>query len=267
MSDAPTVEHSRMHERTQRIRWREWGPYVSDRQWGTVREDYSATGEAWDYFPFDISGKRVYRWGEDGIFGISDRNGHLCFALTMWNGNDDRLKERLFGLSGPQGNHGEDVKEYYYYLDNVPSHAYMRALYKYPHAAFPYQQLLDENRKRSRHDPEYELIDTGIFDGDAYFDVEVEYAKAAPDDLLVRVNATNRGTAAHTLVLAPTLWFRNEWCWREGIERPSIEQRHHRHGVHTALAHHANLGDFWFYARDAQTLLFTENETNFEALY
>jgi hypothetical protein len=267
MIDTPTVEHGRLRDSATRGPWREWGPYVSDRQWGTVREDYSATGEAWDYFPFDMASKRVYRWGEDGIFGISDINQHLCFALSMWNGNDDRIKERFFGLSGPQGNHGEDVKEYYYYLDNVPSHAYMRALYKYPHAAFPYQQLLDENRRRSREESEYELIDTGIFDDDAYFDVEIEYAKAAPDDILVRVHATNRGKVPHALRLLPTLWFRNEWTWREGIERPSIEFRDRVNGVHVALAHHANLGDFHLYAKDASALLFTENETNFRALW
>ncbi|HTU69189.1 MAG TPA: hypothetical protein VMF11_02620 [Candidatus Baltobacteraceae bacterium] len=267
MIEPPTAEHARMFEHSSRHNWRQWGPYVSDRQWGTVREDYSATGEAWDYFPFDIAGQRVYRWGEDGIFGISDLHQHLCFALAMWNGNDDRLKERLFGLSGTQGNHGEDVKEYYYYLDNLPSHAYMRALYKYPHAAFPYRDLIDENGRRSRAQPEYELIDTGIFDANAYFDVEIEYAKSDFDDILIRVRATNRGSAEHTLHLLPTLWFRNEWSWREGIERSSIELRHHVHGIHACVAHQANLGDYWFYAKEAAELLFTENETNFEHLY
>jgi hypothetical protein len=265
--EPPTVEHGRMNESAERRNWRIWGPYVSDRQWGTVREDYSATGEAWDYFPFDVAHKRVYRWGEDGIFGISDVNQHLCFALSMWNGNDDRIKERLFGLSGSQGNHGEDVKEYYYYLDNLPSHAYMRALYKYPHAAFPYQALIDENRRRGRSQSEYELIDTGIFDANAYFDVEIEYAKAAHDDILIRVHATNRGAEAHSLHLLPTLFFRNEWSWREGIERSSIELRHNVRGIHALVAHQANLGDYWFYAKDATAMLFTENETNFESLY
>jgi hypothetical protein len=267
MSDAQTVEHGRMKERAQRIPWRDWGPYVSDRQWGTVREDYSATGEAWTYFPFDIAGKRVYRWGEDGIFGISDRGQHLCFSLAMWNGKDDRLKERLFGLTGPQGNHGEDVKEYYYYLDNLPSHAYMRALYKYPHAAFPYQQLIDVNAQRTRHDPEFELIDTGIFDRDEYCDVEIEYAKSTPHDMLMRVHATNRGPAACDLTLLPTLWFRNEWSWREGIERGTIERWQHRGNVIAAAAHHSNLGTYYLYANGAQGLLFTENETNFASLY
>ena len=267
MIEPATLEQGRMSTHEDRLRWREWGPYVSDRQWGTVREDYSATGEAWDYFPFDIAHRRVYRWGEDGIFGISDVDQHLCFALAMWNGNDDRIKERLFGLSGTQGNHGEDVKEYYYYLDNVPSHAYMRALYKYPHAAFPYQDLLETNRRRGRAQPEYELIDTGIFDHNAYFDVEIEYAKSEPDDILIRIRATNRGEATHTLHLLPTLWFRNEWSWRNGIERSSLELRHHVRNIRACAAHHANLGDYWFYVRDADELLFTENETNFEALY
>ena len=267
MIEPPTAEQGRMATHEDRVQWRKWGPYVSDRQWGTVREDYSATGEAWDYFPFDIAHQRVYRWGEDGIFGISDVNQHLCFALAMWNENDDRLKERLFGLSGTQGNHGEDVKEYYFYLDNLPSHAYMRALYKYPHAAFPYQDLIETNRRRSRQESEYELIDTGIFDRNAYFDVEVEYAKGGADDMLIRVHATNRGDQSHVLHLLPTLWFRNEWSWRSGIERSSIELRHHVRGIHACVAHQGNLGDYWFYAKDADALLFTENETNFEALY
>jgi hypothetical protein len=267
MSDEMTTEHRRLRESDERFAWRAWGPYVSDRQWGTVREDYSATGEAWDSFPFDMASKRVYRWGEDGIFGISDRQQHLCFALALWNGNDDRLKERFFGLSGPQGNHGEDVKEYYYYLDNVPSHAYMRALYKYPQAAFPYQQLLDENRRRTRAQPEYELIDTGIFDDDAYFDVEIEYAKATPNDLLIRIHATNRGAQERELTLLPTLWYRNEWSWREGLEHAEIAQHDAPPGTLAAMTHHSALGTYWFYARDAHELLFTENETNFEALY
>jgi hypothetical protein len=267
MIQPPTAEHARMHDPKSRAQWRLWGPYLSDRQWGTVREDYSATGEAWDYFPFDISGQRVYRWGEDGIFGISDRNQHLCFALAFWNENDDRLKERLFGLSGPQGNHGEDVKEYYYYIDNVPSHAYMRALYKYPHRAFPYNDLIAENRRRTRLDPEYELIDTGIFDRNAYFDIAVEYAKGSPTDVLVRITATNRGEEPHTLHVLPTLWFRNEWSWREGIERPTIECRHHVAGIHALDAHSPDLGDYALYTNGATELLFTENETNFERLY
>ncbi len=201
-------ERMRLRE-TERSDWRRWGPYVSDRQWGTVREDYSATGEAWEYLPFDAAQRRAYRSGEDGIFGISDDHQYLCFALALWNGNDDRLKERLFGLTGNQGNHGEDVKEYYFHIDNVPSHAYMHALYKYPQAAFPYDRLLDENRRRTRLDPEYELIDTGVFDQDRYFDVEVRYAKASPNDTCIEIRATNRASEARELHLLPTLWFRN----------------------------------------------------------
>lgn len=267
MIECPTAEHARMHEHDERVRWRLWGPYVSNRQWGTVREDYSATGEAWTYFPFDISGKRVYRWGEDGIFGISDARQYLCFALAFWNGNDDRLKERFFGVDNAQGNHGEDVKEYYYYLDNLPSHAYMRALYKYPHAAFPYEWLVNENRRRTRNDPEFELIDTGIFDDDAYFDIQIEYAKAGPEDILARVRAANRGKKAHELHLLPTLWFRNIWGWRSTTERPCVEFREHVDDVHVAVAQSTKLGDYWFCAKGAGELLFTENETNFETLY
>ena len=247
--------------------WRRWGPYISARQWGTVREDYSATGEAWEYLPFDHSGKRAYRWGEDGIFGISDTLQRLCFAPAFWNGNDDRLKERFFGLTGNQGNHGEDVKEYYFFLDNTPRHDYMRALYKYPHAAFPYAQILNENAKRTRHDPEYELLDTGVFDDDRYFDIEVEYAKGHADDLLVRITATNRGSHPHDLHVLPTLWFRNEWAWRPGIARPAIELEEHSGGTAIIRADHAALGSYRLYARNAGTVLFTENETNFAALF
>ncbi len=265
MNDGQNPERDRLTDKT--APWWRWGPYVSDRQWGTVREDYSATGEAWEYFPFDMASKRAYRWGEDGIFGISSVSQHLCFGLAMWNGADDRLKERFFGLTGNQGNHGEDVKEYYFFLDNVPSHCYMRALYKYPHAAFPYQQLLDENRRRGRLDPEYELIDTGIFDRDRYFDVEVEYAKATPSDILIRITATNRSSDPHDLHLLPTLWCRNEWSWREGVERPLIAQ-HDITGEYAHLtANEENIGEYHFYAQSPAQMLFTENETNFEALY
>src|SRR5262249_9093989 len=193
--------------------WRLWGPYLSERQWGTVREDYSAYGEAWDSFPHDHARSRAYRWGEDGIFGVSDEHQRLCFALALWNGADPILKERLFGLTGSEGNHGEDVKELYYYLDNTPTHAWMRGLYKYPQRAYPYADLVETNRARGRNQPEYELLDTGVFAEDRYFDVVVEYAKAAPDDLLVRIAATNRGPEAATLHLLPTLWFRNTWDW------------------------------------------------------
>lgn len=266
MSDGPTTEHDRLRG-VASAEWRKWGPYVSDRQWGTVREDYSATGEAWDYFPFDMAAKRVYRWGEDGIFGISDQNQHLCFAVSMWNGNDDRIKERFFGLGGNQGNHGEDVKEYYYYLDNVPSHAYMSALYKYPQKAFPYQQLIDENRRRSRKDPEYELIDTGVFNEERYFDIHVEYAKASACDLLVRITATNRGPEAHALHLLPTLWYRNEWTWRAGIDPSTVVAAEPANGDPHVIAHQNNLGNYHFYAHEPTQLLYTENETNYQALW
>ncbi len=265
MSDSENPERARLREK--RAPWWRWGPYVSDRQWGTVREDYSATGEAWEYFPFDVASKRVYRWGEDGIFGISDNQQHLCFALAMWNGNDDRLKERFFGLTGNQGNHGEDVKEYYWYLDNLPSHAYMKALYKYPHRAFPYKQLLDENARRTRLDPEYELVDTGIFDENRYFDVQIEYAKADTNDILVRITVTNRGGEPHDLQLLPTLWYRNEWSWREGIPIPAITGQPKHSGYEWAIASEQHLGDMHFYAEAPARMLYTENETNFQALW
>ena len=191
--------------------WRRFGPYLSERQWGTVREDYSQGGTAWEYFPHDHARSRAYRWGEDGIAGISDVRQHLCFALALWNGQDPIVKERLFGLTGNEGNHGEDVKEYYFYTDNIPTHAYMKMLYKYPHRAFPYAHLVEENRRRNRDESEYELIDTGIFDNDEYFDVNVEYAKSEPEDIFVRIGVTNRATTAHALHVLPTLWFRNDW--------------------------------------------------------
>ena len=245
--------------------WTHWGPYLSDRQWGTVREDYSATGDAWEYFPFEHARSRAYRWGEDGIFGISDDKQRLCFAPAFWNGNDPIIKERFFGLSGPQGNHGEDVKELYYHLDNVPSHAYMKALYKYPHAAFPYADLVAENARRGRDEPEYELIDTKIFDDDAYFDITVEYAKYAPNDTAVKITAINRGAAAATLHVIPQLWFRNTWSW-------SPDQPHGRIALKTGAANafeatHPELGTYaLYYAGDARALV-VENETNARELF
>jgi hypothetical protein len=200
--------------------WKRWGPYLSERAWGTVREDYSPDGDAWTYFPHDHARSRAYRWGEDGLGGISDRDQRLCFALALWNGRDPILKERLYGLTGPQGNHGEDVKEYYHYLDSTPTHSYMRFLYRYPQAPFPYERLEAENRRRGYDDPEYELIDTGVFDLDRYFDVTMEYAKASPEDVLVLVSATNRGPDAARLELLPTLWFRNTWAWGRDDRRP-----------------------------------------------
>jgi hypothetical protein len=245
--------------------WTHWGPYLSDRQWGTVREDYSATGEAWTYFPFEHARSRAYRWGEDGIFGISDDRQRLCFAPAFWNGNDPILKERLFGLSGPQGNHGEDVKECYYHLDNVPSHAYMKALYKYPHAAFPYADLVAENARRGKLDPEYELVDTKVFDDDAYFDIVVEYAKRAPTDTLVRITATNRGAKPATLHVVPHLWFRNTWSWSPDQPRGTIAPV--PNASRTFAATHPELGRYvLYYAGDAEALA-CENETNFDALY
>jgi hypothetical protein len=247
--------------------WRRFGPYLSERQWGTVREDYSRDGTAWEYFPHDHARSRAYRWGEDGIAGISDIHQHLCFALALWNGNDPILKERLFGLTGNEGNHGEDVKEYYFYLDNVPSHAYMKMLYKYPHQAYPYVQLVEENRRRKRNDPEYELLDTGIFDRDEYFDVFVEYAKRDPEDIFIRISATNRAATPHALHLLPTLWFRNDWSWKPGVEHPELKLNQ-RFGWGSAIdVRHPKIGAFNFYTHDEDEMLFTENETNNERLF
>src|SRR5436309_7488484 len=218
-------EQQRLVESEQRsAHWRRWGPYLSERQWGTVREADSPGGTAWDYFPHDHARSRAYRWGEDGIGGISDNHQRLCFAIALWNGHDPILKERMFGLTGPQGNHGEDVKEVYFYLDSTPTHSYMRMLYKYPQAAFPYQRLIDENRRRSRKDPEYELLDTGIFDDNRYFDVFVEYAKSAPEDILIRIRAVNRGPEPAMLYLLPTIWFRNTWSWSIDERSPFLRQ-------------------------------------------
>src|SRR6202051_4557316 len=244
--------------------WALWGPYLSDRQWGTVREDYSRDGNAWDYFPFEQARSRAYRWGEDGILGISDRHQHLCFAPAFWNGADPILKERFFGLGGHQGNHGEDVKEQYYHLDNVPSHAYMRALYKYPQRIFPYRQVIDVNASRTRLDPEYELLDTGIFEDDAYFDVVVEYAKRTPTDILIRITALNRGPNTAPLHLVPQLWFRNEWSWTPDVERPSLGAGHEPSAI---LARHLGLGAYRLYYDGAAELLFTDNDTNAEAVF
>src|SRR5690242_14343492 len=205
-------ERERLEADAKRLaNWKRWGPYLSERQWATVREDYSADGNVWDYFPHDQARSRAYRWGEDGLLGITDRECRLCFALALWNGKDPILKERLFGLTGPQGNHGEDVKECYFYLDSTPTHSYMKALYKYPQSEFPYARLIQENAKRSRRDPEFELPDTGVFDSNRYFDVMVEYAKVAPDDILIQVTLTNRGPDLAQLYLLPTLWYRNTW--------------------------------------------------------
>ena len=247
--------------------WRRFGPYLSERQWGTVREDYSPGGTAWEYLPHDHARSRAYRWGEDGIAGISDIHQHLCFALALWNGEDPIIKERLFGLTGNEGNHGEDVKEYYFYLDNLPTHAYMKMLYKYPHRAFPYADLVRENRRRSRDEPEYELLDTGIFDADEYFDVVVEYAKNDPEDICARVSVTNRAATPHDLHVLPTLWFRNDWSWKPGVERPEVKLIE-KTGWGSALdVRHPKLGRFTYYTFGEDELLFTENETNNERLF
>ena len=241
--------------------WRRWGPYLSERQWGTVREDYSATGEAWTYFPHDHARSRAYRWGEDGILGISDNHQRLCFALALWNERDPILKERVFGLAGGEGNHGEDVKEYYFYLDSTPTHSYLRGLYKYPQAAFPYGRLLDENRRAGLHAPEYELLDTGIFDEDRYFDVFVEYAKAGTDDLCIRITAINRGPDPAPLHLLPTLWFRNTWDFGLPGGRPALrEVAGGEPGTAVIHATHDTLGEMRLVGEGAA--LFTDNETN-----
>jgi hypothetical protein len=252
--------------RVKAAHWRRWGPYLSDRQWGTVREDYSEGGNAWDYFPHDHARSRAYRWGEDGLFGISDNHQRLCFALALWNGNDPILKERLFGLTGNEGNHGEDVKECYYYLDNLPSHAYMHALYKYPQRAFPYAQLVVENRRRGRDVGEYELLDTGVFAGDAYFDVFTSYAKASPEDVLVEYRIVNRAAVPATLHVLPTVWFRNTWSWSSaGAPKPALCDRS-TPALTIIEATHPTLGTRRLYAQPTQ-LLFTENDTNFERVY
>jgi hypothetical protein len=257
-----TAEERRLREARAGTPWRRWGPYLSERQWGTVREDYSEGGDAWNYFTHDQARSRAYRWGEDGLAGVSDDKQRLCFALALWNGADPILKERLFGLTNSEGNHGEDVKEYYFYLDNLPSHAYMRWLYKYPQAAFPYLDLVTRNRERGRQDLEYELLDTGVFAGNRYFDVEVEYAKAAPEDLLVRVTVHNRGPKAAPLHVLPTLWFRNTWSWPPHTERPRLWSE-----GGAVRCHHPDLGGRVLHVEGEPELLFCDNETNAQRLW
>jgi len=265
------AEHARLQEDAARkANWKRWGPYLSERQWGTVREDYSANGDCWNYLPHDHARSRAYRWGEDGLLGITDRECRLCFALAMWNGRDPILKERLFGLTGPEGNHGEDVKEQYFYLDSTPTHSYVKGLYKYPQTLFPYQQLVEENRRRTRLEPEYEILDTGVFDQDKYFDVFVEYAKNAPDDILIRITVNNRGPEPATIHLLPTLWARNSWIWgclHEGCEiKPHIAKS----GPASVDVDHESLGKFRLVAEPRgiePEMLFTENETNVQRLF
>jgi Mannosylglycerate hydrolase MGH1-like glycoside hydrolase domain len=246
--------------------WKKWGPYLSERQWGTVREDYSPTGDAWNYFSHDQARSRAYRWGEDGLAGISDDRQRLCFALALWNGADPIIKERLFGLTNSEGNHGEDVKEYYFYLDSTPTHSYMKYLYKYPQQAYPYDDLVRVNRHRNRHEMEYELLDTGVFDGNRYFDVFVEYAKAAPEDILIRLSAVNRGPAAAALHLLPTLWFRNTWSWTRDSPRPSLRAANGPAGATAAVAADPQGREYTFSCEGNVPLLFTENETNVERI-
>jgi hypothetical protein len=258
------AEQRRLTEaREAQVNWRRWGPYLSERQWGTVREDYSESGDAWNYLSHDHSRSRAYRWGEDGLAGISDDKQQLCFAVALWNGKDPILKERLFGLTNSEGNHGEDVKEYYFYLDSTPTHSYMKYLYKYPQAAYPYDDLVKTNRNRGRQGLEYELLDTGVFNQDRYFDVFVEYAKASPEDILIQITVTNRGPEPATLHVLPTIWFRNTWSWGGDVPRPVLKQIE---GNGPIAVSHAELGERFFYAEGAQTLLFTENETNTERL-
>jgi hypothetical protein len=268
-----TAEHVRLNEARQlKAPWKKWGPYLSERQWGTVREDYSENGDAWNFFTHDHSRSRAYRWGEDGIAGISDDEQRLCFSLALWNGKDPILKERLFGLTNSEGNHGEDVKEYYFYLDSTPTHSYMKYLYKYPQAAYPYADLAETNRRRTRNDMEYELLDTGVFDDDRYFDVFVEYAKAAAEDILVRITAVNRGPDAAELHLLPTLWFRNDWSkWiadsNRSLEKPTLKQIAGSAGTRAVAAAHPVLGEFVLSCEGEVPLLFAENETNHERLF
>jgi hypothetical protein len=262
-----TAEEARLDEaREKAVPWRQWGPYLSERQWGTVREDYSSDGNAWDYFSHDQARSRAYHWGEDGIAGLSDDHQRLCFALALWNGKDPILKERMFGLTNREGNHGEDVKEYYYYLDSTPTHSYMKYLYKYPQNAYPYSDLVETNRRRGRTESEYELIDTGIFNEDRYFDVFAEYAKASPIDILIEISIANRGPDSAELHVLPTLWFRNTWNWWPDQPKPSLRRGPGQNTV-AVEATHAALGHFVLHCAADPSLLFTENDTNNERLF
>ncbi len=262
------AEEKRLEEgRSRKAHWKRWGPYVSDRAWGTVREDYSATGEAWEYFPHDHARSRAYRWNEDGLAAICDRHQFVCFGLALWNEADPILKERLFGLTGNEGNHGEDVKEYYFHLDSTPTHSYMKFLYKYPQRAYPYGQLLEENRRRSKQDPEFELLDTGVFAENRYFDVVVEYAKAASEDILIRITAHNRGPEPARVHLLPTIWFRNTWSWNQGRTKPVVKKVDAPGKITTLALEHPETSRLWLHCEGAVETLFTENETNTQRLY
>ncbi len=263
-----TAEHDRLAEARQAIRpWKKWGPYLSERQWGTVREDYSEGGNAWDYFSHDQARSRAYRWGEDGLAGISDDRQRLCFALALWNGRDPILKERLFGLTNSEGNHGEDVKEYYFYLDSTPTHSYMKYLYKYPQADYPYENLVQTSCRRNRQEFEYELLDTGVFDQDRYFDVFVEYAKEAPEEILVEITVHNRGPEAAELTVLPSLWFRNQWSWQGDAARAQLQQLASIPACSIVKATHPDLGERYLYCEGGPHLLFTENETNTQRIF
>jgi hypothetical protein len=268
MARLQTIEDERLEDsRTRKKYWKRWGPYLSERQWGTVREDYSPGGTAWEFFPHDHARSRAYRWGEDGIGGICDRHQVICFALGMWNGRDSILKERLFGLTGNQGNHGEDVKEYYFYLDSTPTHSYMRMLYKYPQAAFPYELLVEENGRRGKEQPEFELMDTGAFAENRYFDVFMEYAKADVEDVLIQITAVNRGPERAMLRLLPTLWFRNTWSWGRDLRRPIVRSASSVPGSVCAEVQHWQYGKRWLLCGGKPEMIFTENETNYQRLF
>ena len=263
-----TPERKRLEESEQRTKhWKRWGPYLSERAWGTVREDYSPHGSAWEYLPFEQAHMKTFRWNEDGIAGICDRHQLICFAVALWNGKDPILKERLFGLTGNQGNHGEDVKEYYFYLDSTPTHSYMRFLYKYPQNEFPYRQLIEENRNRSKRESEYELLDTGIFDDNRYFDVFVEYAKGDAEDILIKIEVFNRGAETAAIHVLPTVWFRNAWTWDGASEKPQVKQIFDENGVKTIEAAGIYFGKRYLYCENASEILFCENETNNRRLY
>jgi len=264
-----TEEQRRLEDARAGAPWRLWGPYLAERAWGTVREDYGAEGDAWGYLPHDHARSRTFRWNEDGLLGICDEGQRLCFALSLWNGRDPFLKERFFGLTGPEGNHGEDAKDYWFFLDNLPTHSYMRALYKYPQRRFPYEQLLDESRRRTRDDPEFELLDTGVFDGNRYWDLTVEYAKAGVDDVLCRVTVANHGPDAAELHLLPTLWFRNNWSWAQHGAHPSLSMvpEGAASGCLQVLADHHTLGRYHWTCEGGPEMLFTDNESNTERLF
>ena len=263
-----TKEHERLRKHYEsKGKWLKWGPYLSERQWGTVREDYSPDGEAWRYFTHHDARSRAYRWGEDGIAGISDRYCNVCFGVALWNGQDSIIKERLFGLGGHEGNHGEDVKELYYYLDNTPTHSYMKHLYKYPQAKFPYDDLRKINQNRGRYQPEYEILDTGIFDDNRYFDVVTEYAKAYEEDILIKITAHNRSVEKAPLTLMPTLWLRNLWSFGLIENKPSISIEEGTEGYQCLKVSHDNTGDYFLHFHKPTRILFTENETNPEEIY